>query len=654
MSTPPMSAEAPDAGSSEPSNHISELVTSSDLIQTDFSGSRSLSRNATVKTPPPLDKRLRRNPHSRSQSHTKIQTRLSTSGPNAKPNLSRSKSTDGIARVSRTAGIKRNNRSYTKLTGLQPLTKTLLNNSLKGGLQPLTKTLLNSSLKGFAPLRKTTLNCSQKAPLLKSHLDQLIRSNKSATSLKTAGNTGLKSSAKRGQAILKLNEDMAENDYEDTSQDSEEEDNVRAISNDHLQRHFQPVSSLENLEERKVPQEYVPNEAGHKAYISAESSTDDLMSKNLYGGSMLLSQSTGLTRKIPNQKIPTATLGIETSSDPSESDKLPDSVSGISFQSRPYDTEEAPKAASNSSYQPNQTIFSNLQRNNSQFLSSLKPQRKSQSSLNQQTTNGTTDFSNFLTSSNPAGGHNIETRTQQRLWLQRENSLMDIPPNTDPSKLSNFSNLSLNKLMFAHNYNNSTTNVRDASGTVQGLVSLGQPSPETTPPNHSLSVTNLLYLIQSGHQNSIQSRTEFERLNREYVNVRRHLNPVAESLNRVEKCLAASRLEVQKKPLKKGNGSVHSKTTSANSFNDFSPMSEEKEEEAAMLMNRLWQDALLLSSSSNVSLQLYQQEQQQQQQQHQMRQYRGIGSTPSRSYIPPTTRAVKLAAQAAAGQPSPR
>lgn len=711
----------------------------------------------TSKTPPPLGKRAnsKRSMHGRSQSQKKIPSRLSTSANPVKPHLNRSKSTDGISRAGR-PGIKRNNRSYTKMSGLQPLTKTLLNGSLNralGALQPLTKTSSNNSLKQYA-LKKTTLNSSAKGVtyLSKTHLDQSIKSNKSSNSLRGMGGVsstsvlnsavaGIKTSSKRGRAILKLNEDAADNEYEDLSEDSEEEnDKLEAISNSELQRQFQPTedsqydlmaregvkgSPEEHSAEKKINHSNTELDAlttntvnnlteklsqldsqqefeSTATKTSFHSSSDDLISKNLYGGSMLLSQSTGLTRKINTSTEP---LGYA-SEDCDLTKNPPEKLSGIVFntrndEQRRMDNQNNPTRTpvpGGGSYQPNQTIFSNLQRTNTQFLTDMKQQTNSQVrelenqdqfQLPNEVAQNSKDFSQFLNTS-VSGSHSLynhDTRTQQRLWLQRENSLMDVAINIDPNKLSNFSNLSLNKLMFAHNYNGSTANIREVSG-VGNAQSNWIQSSETASPresstasfaDNSSSVTNLLYLIQSGHQNTIQSRIEFERLNREYVNVRRHLNPVAKSLNRVESYFIASKgLEVQKKQNKKG----FTQNRNANSFQEFAPQWEEKQSEVTGTIARLWLDALLSSSSSSVSLQLYKQEQynqqqsqlqyllqsnpssslqkqqlyhqqlqQQQQEEQQLRAYRhNISTTPNRT-MAPTTRAVKMAAQAAAATP---
>lgn len=559
----------------------------------------------------------------------------------------------------------------------------------------------NNSLKQYG-LKKTTLNSSTKgAPnLTKTNLDQSIRFNKSSGSLRGMNggsstsilNTavgGIKSSAKRGRAILKLNEDAADNDYEDLSEDSEaENDKLEAISNSELQRQFQPSEDPHEAAEGKEAGRESSSErntevtdkgdvlvsklskikqlddiglkpaSSKTSFISNNSSTDDLISKNLYGGSMLLSQSTGLTRKM-NTEEP---MGYALESELMKNQ--PESLSGIVFNTRNDETRQnanqAPSrtASGGVSYQPNQTIFSNLQRTNTQFLSDLRQQTNAKSERENQVPNeNSKDFSHFL--NNSVSGNqsqqNHDTRTQQRLWLQRENSLMDVAANIDPSKLSNFSNLSLNKLMFAHNYNGSTTNMLHINGGDYIQHQSSNTSDNTSPGDSvtpsagdsSLSVTNLLYLIQSGHQNSIQSRIDFERLNREYVNVRRHLNPVAESLNRVETYQNPSKgIELRKQRNKKA---AIAQNKNANSFKEFAPKWEEKQEDISGTIGRLWLEALLTSSSSGISLQLLKHEQQnqpqataqqmyhqllqnQQQQQEQLRAYRhNIATTPNRT-----------------------
>lgn len=667
MSSPTVtSSERPNTEESGPV--VLHVLSNPELAEiADSDSARPASRNSastSSRTPPPLVKRAhsKRNIHMRSQSHNKIPVRLSTSANMSKPHLSRSKSTDGIPRAGR-PGIKRNNRSYSKMTALQPLTKTLLNSLLNRmiGLHPLTKTVSNGSLKQHT-LRKTILNGSTKVHLPKTLLDQSIRSTKSASSLKAmgstssmaSGTTGIKTSAKRGRVILKLNEDTADDDYEDLSGSesgkSQKGERIEAISNSMLQRLFQPheddaetregrgftvgndeknetgeriengervenrertengeraeIQSTEHSESREDTQSSIDESTHEPAppalnpstlarlsmepdvvqktnFISGSSSPEDL-NKNLYGGSMLLSQSTGLTRKIETGE------NIGYVSEESDLSKMAENLSGIVFNTRNDDRRR--DQVSGASYQPNQSIFSNLQRTNTQFLSSRK--QTSQKPETPKIDANSKDFSLFL-ASNSAESHSHDTRTQQRLWLQRENSLMDVS-HDQVSNLPNLSSLSLNKLMFAHNYNTSTTNMRQGAHAPVLSAENVSPRPSASPEN-SHSVTNLLYLVQSGHQ-SVQSRIEFERLNREYVNVRRHVNPVAESLSRIEQYLSKT-LVVKKRS-----------TRSANSFMEFAPKWEQKLEDAGNMVGRLWLEALLASSSSSVSLQLYKQE----------------------------------------------
>lgn len=350
-----------------------------------------------------------------------------------RPHLDRSRLSETIRRPPH----KRNLRSFTKLTGLQPMTRTQLNNSVK---------LKKTALSGLVKLKKT-------------HSDQLLLLTNSLLLVGKVG--GLLPSARAGRAILLLNE--ADNDYEDLS---------------------------DGLYEYKEP----------KKPSSLDKSYD-----NLYGGLLLLSQSTGLTRKIAPEPF--------------------EELSGISFKARPY-ADTNGELVDVRLYQPQQLIFSNLQRTSSQFLGAKR--------------------SNASPTSH--AGH-PETRTQQRLWLQRENLLMDVAERQ----------------------------------VLQSPQTSSAGSPPATP--HE-SASNLLYLLQ-GQQNLIQLRTEFERLNREYVTVRRHRNPVAEALSRLE------RLTLPK---------TRKKATAA-TFKETVGNYEEREKTAAAMMGKLWLEALAPRGKKKVSSQ---------------------------------------------------
>ncbi|KAM9934815.1 hypothetical protein OXX80_005596 [Metschnikowia pulcherrima] len=679
--------------------------------------------------------------HTRSQSHTKASTRSQSSASGHKPHLSRSKSTDGIIPKTRPA-VRRNGRSNTKLSSLsslQPLTKTSSNSSVNralGALQPLTKTMSRESMKSHG-LRKTVSNGSSKGVhvLGKTDSSQSIKSVKSSSSIKSlnlrnksntslkglssnTGVTGLKTSTKRGKAILSLNEDDTYNEYEDVSEASENDDESRErfqtqapLEDKETGRDPPPTTgdeiaaSMRNLPEERfdlppsAPREhsaqsvstqnsppFVNNDSRTTSTQSAQSNqtyNNDEPNTNLYGGSFLLSQSTGMTRKIEPS---TEMLGFVPSNSNSIAGQLAsEQASGIVFNPQAEDdlrTEAEPAVTKTTvtqgSYQPNQTIFSNLQRNDSKYLSNVKSKRQSGvASATSADAEMKKDFAGYLNSQS-GNGHNIETRTQQRLWLQRENSLLDVSANMDMNRVGNFSNMSLNKLMFAHNYNNSGSTARETPGSVPNwgqnpeAGSAGREAHTPALSESPVSAANILHFIQNGQQNSIQSRTEFERLNREYVNVRRHLNPVAESLNRVEKLGYGKKdLEIQKKSDKKA---TYAATSNANSFKEFAPTWEKNEGESVLMLNRLWSEALLSCSSSTLSTRLLQQESQHsyhsQNQRlgeyanqnssqdltgtNQMKQHRrNLGNSVPRSPAP-TTRAVKLASAHTAPDQSSR
>ena len=106
----------------------------------------------------------------------------------------------------------------------------------------------------------------------------------------------------------------------------------------------------------------------------------------------------------------------------------------------------------------------------------------------------------------------------------------------------------------------------------------------------------LLNLVQGTLPHTVQTKIEFERLNREYLNVRRHANPMGESLKRLES-YSGKELKVSK--TRKGDKS----TTDANAstFEEFSPTFHEKETEISNTLSKLWQDAIVSSLSSSAA-----------------------------------------------------
>ncbi|KAI5953565.1 TCO89 [Candida jiufengensis] len=539
----------------------------------------NISNNSNKKTHPPP----RLKTHNRSLSHNKLSNKLSSSSSTniARPNLSRSKSTDGLMKGRQSAAaLKRNNKSYTKIAGLQPLTKTVSNQSLK--------------------------------------------SNKSNTSLKQFGSTssvGLKSNARKGKAVINLNDDDGEFEDVDEPPDvpvPERFDSQETISTTHSNSDQNIPSLYEQINrilpdptpEQEKPKLEVLEESTDKEepkrpdlISSVQSSAEDFNS-NLYGGSLLLSQSTGVVRKIE----PMSSKNYPT-------EPLPESASGISFKANPMESNLAKPVTTNqnaiqkNSYQPDQTIFNNLQRTNNQYMQK-KPTSKQLQTQPQPTKvtgslkNGANNFNEFLRSNNSNTDQfqpkNIETRTQQKLWLQRESSLMDVT-NMDPTK-SNFSNLSLNNLMFSHNYPNSygSSHVLPSSVGPMTPVTPGDNSSQdghmtNSNNNSTTNINGLLLMVQNSHQNSIQIRTEFERLNREYLNVRRNLNPIAGSLDRIEN----SKNEIKVVKSKKNR----TESNNANTFEEYAPAIQEKQPEISSKVNKIWQDAIISTLSNKISYQ---------------------------------------------------
>ncbi|KAI5967390.1 TCO89 [Candida theae] len=629
------SAESDSSNSSKGSNKTNQIAAQ---LRPSLQGScRSVSSsNISVNTSNLASQRKphtsRLKTHNRSLSHNKLLNKLSSSTAPAavRPNLNRSKSTDGLTKSGRHSNIvKRNNRSFTKLTGLQPLSKTVSNHSVK--------------------------------------------SNKSNTSLKGLGGGtstgGIKPSARKGTATLSLEDDK---EYEDVDEPPDEGDDVVApqperfdsqetvstthsSSNQNIPSLYEQINrilpdpspqnederpKLDVVEEVKALEDKPQNRVETKRpdlISSVQSSTDDV--NNLYGSSLLLSQSTGVVRKVDpiNARVSEVYPNRQNAADHQS-----ESVSGISFKANPMEAVNNKNIAKpvttnqnvsqNNSYQPDQTIFSNLQRTNNQLQQSRQnggdrvPETRAAPSTNRTSnplSNGANNYSEFLrstssSSNSPHGASkNIETRTQQKLWLQRENSLLDVT-NMDPSRRSNFSNLSLNNIMFSHNYNQSQSNGQLSSNpnSYQGQhnlsSSLGPLTPITPGPVQgvpgfnngtitpergmsSVNVNGLLHMIQNAHQNSIQSRTEFERLNREYLNVRRHLNPVGESLNRLQsKNSDKSEITVAKSKKRPDGGN-----TNANTFEEYAPSFHARQADTMGTVNKIWHDAILWTLSAS-------------------------------------------------------
>jgi hypothetical protein len=617
-------------------------------------GSYSSSSNVTL-----AKKRGPKLVHGRSLSHIQP-SKLNAPGGGAslRPQLGRSKSTDGftsrltshpstgsISTLTRPNGpLKKNPRSFTKPTGLQPLTKLTLNPLIKSSKS-------NSSLKG----------------------------------LTVGGLNGLKSSARKGRAVLRLNDD--DNDFEDTGSPPDDpavqqappppppsapspqaQPPVESSKSD-------PPQDVAAVPDTQAQSSFPSSKAAHPDDAYLYQSSEDL-SNNVYGGLLLLSQSTGLTKKIDNT--------IKVAADAQTGDLVhhvplrltgsanSDSQTGISFNANPIDGKVAEPIITTktvepvNSYQPSQTILNNLQRTRNPAATRAQSTNVANQEANDLNAN---NFQYFLKNNNLNQNHKTITtagvtsakpddvaapnpshhdnRTQQRLWLQRENSLMDIN-SIDPTQLANLSSLSLNHLMFSHQGGLVSDHLHmppphqhqhqhhqqphqlqlqlqlrlqklqqqqqllqqhqqhqvstPTAQVIGGPVNLGLAPSESTS-----SLYGLFSNIQSSQQNSIQSRTEFERLNREYLNVRRHLNPVGESLNRTKEYLKSVHPQqipkTRKQQLQPASepGSM-SPSVTANTFKDFSPSFHEKEAETTMLINRIWQTAVISTSTSSSPL----------------------------------------------------
>ncbi|CAK7894445.1 hypothetical protein CAAN1_32S00188 [[Candida] anglica] len=792
----------------------------------------------------------------------------------ARPHLGRSKSTDGLVKT-RNNALKRSNRSLTKLAGLQPLTKTTSNQSLK--------------------------------------------SNKSRESLKGMAVVGLKRSGKKERAILRLNDEDDDEEYEDVegpdvvvqpfetgmiesvpvelaTLDSAPVDSVPVDSvpvdsvsvesaplesaqgselsgagsdlaatthpaNSSTTTSYQPGFNSERMTTERslsgsvgepvggnnidpVPGPGTASGSGHgpsststaapavvpTTSMDSDSSVvpfegdagegDATGAGYAYGGSLLLSQSTGVTKKFNNNNNGTTTGNAGQPTLQPQDAFNSRSISGISFRANPMDDAKGGGGAGvpgatgsgsddSNSYQPGQTIYNNLRgggdngsslneagardrararaRDESDALEDSATAAAAAAAAAAAVDPSMATFQDFLKHSNKnshGNGHSSSTshtshrggahasdhgsgmrpgsgsgpgtglgsgtggfasgsgsgsgsgsasasasasahdnRTQQRLWLQRENSLMDVP-GLDPTHLGNFSNLSLSNLMFDESSGGAPSGSASAIGS--GMSSSRQHQPQlhpqfqlsqvqASPPRlngagaggaggssatalmngsgsggalssatSESSLNGLLLNVQSS--NSIQSRTEFERLNREYLNVRRNLNPVAQSLSRTREYTQSQQLTVAKKKKDAGPATADRRTSSqrttagtatgsggpsstsssspatlassptsttpvadrsTNSFDEFSPEYHAKDQDITALVNKLWQKALISSTSSlgNVTTPLRISTQQQRPTNQRLQSYtQATGYTNMRSPQTPTTRAVKLAA----------
>lgn len=503
----------------------------------------------------------------------KLFTKVYYGGPTShRPGLGRSKLTDGLIRQK----LKQNSLSMTRLLGLQPITKTL-----SGGSENTSST--------------TTMTSHPKSRLTLSLRGLLV----------LPPHVGLKTSARKGKAILQLNDDHDDDEYEDVGA-TDDEVSVPATrgfitpnpdpNNSNSETSTNTSTSSDRLLSGPVPRknaaadqfELIPDDVTVQPKFSPQASTDDLLNGAAYGGSLLLSQSTGLTRKI---ELPHPASTKSKSPALANDDDKYDKQQPPQSSSLPPRVEAAPAAAPS-----NQTTSS----------SSMPPVEPTPLKR-KPTPKFSNNFASFLAPDTHTHAQS-DTRTQQRLWLQRENSLMDVP-HLDANNLNNFSNLSLSNLMFAHNQ--STTNMTQfASGSSSGSKtnmlgdsndttpgSTGGPLGSTTGGEISLQgalqgalvttpgasePTNLNQFLRSvlSSNSRVLQKMELERFSREYLCVRRYQNPVAELLDRINHLSHTDQIKINKRdrrlepPLK---------------LSDI-------EAESAAIVLRLWQDAIAQST----------------------------------------------------------
>ncbi|KAA8906744.1 hypothetical protein DIURU_000905 [Diutina rugosa] len=416
---------------------------------------------------------------------------------------------------------------------------------------------------------------------------------------------GLKTSARKGKAILELNDDHDDDEYEDVGA-TDDEVSVPATrgfitpnpdpNSSNSETSTNTSTSSDRLLSGPVPRknaaadqfELIPDDVTVQPKFSPQASTDDLLNGAAYGGSLLLSQSTGLTRK------------IESPHPASTKSKSP----VLANDDDNYDKQQPPQSSSSP---PRVEVASAAAPSNSTNSSSSMPPVEPTPLKRKPTPKFSNNFSSFLAPDTHTHAQS-DTRTQQRLWLQRENSLMDVS-HLDANNLNNFSNLSLSNLMFAHNQ--STTNMTQfASGSSSGSKTnmLGD-SNDTTPGSTGGALgsttggeislqgalqgalvttpgasepTNLNQFLRSvsSSNSRVSQKMESERFSREYLSVRRYQNPVAESLDRINHLSHTDQIKINKRDRRSEPPSKLS----------------DIEAESAAIVSRLWQDAIASST----------------------------------------------------------
>lgn len=534
-----------------------------------------------------------------------------------RPSIARSLSTGGLSKLART-NTRRKNKSLTKLSN-------------------------------FYPTSKLNLGHHAKSAKLNTH-----------TSL-----TGHRSIPNMKKAVLMLHNDEGEDDEFEDYNENVNRDNDEQLKKERLES----GPNVNNPNYKNLDGD--PNDSSSYKKESSVSLADDFENtNNIYGGSVLLSQSTGLTRNIGNngnstEKLNNVDEGSAASSEDAEKGEN-DSHSlnevgsvashGISFKAKPMHLKNQGFA---------RPVMNNENVSSSQAFQSGQPLLKQGQPFNNQDVLAKIrkpfqgDGSEYPV---PGQGQKTETRTQQRLWLMRENSLMDMV-NADSQRL-NLSNLSLNNIMFPNeSFRNPKDSIKNSGGgntfslsdylVEHGSGTRGSKN-DAVPSGSTTSMSNVNEFFQAGQNqfaNPILVRTEFERLNREYLNVRRNLNPVGECLDRLPQIYPKDKkIEVKKIP----HGSPQTgEEAAAGSYVDSLRGSDngtkEEDEEVASLLSKLWQDAII-SAHTDSSHTPSHEENSNLQEKENPQQGHSISNSYGRNRLPqrPTTRAVKMAEKAQA------
>lgn len=413
----------------------------------------------TTKQQPGGKKQFSARSHARSASYGRNLNKLgritSIEEIHQRPALNRSKSTDGT--------LGRKNRSYTKLSALQPLSRTRSHQSVQRGNGKAVLELHKEEDSSDDENNDTDKNNDKSDD--EDEVDEVEEfSDEETTAPKPNEPTQV-------QLSYKAPPQFSHNSIPKNSSFSSE-----PVENQHVKQKESVEGSVKldatrlESEASKLNLNDINDKIDNTNTHSKDNQGVDQYKESLsqYYQNMILSQSTGVVRAFGDQPFMNSLVHDQINQGNLKEGALQyihsnDHISGTlaNLKSTSSSTNSLRQFTM---HHPNQHHSSN----ESSSMSSYKAKEPSGVSFASRTPresmNGTpNNFSQFLKTNNS----NIETRTQQKLWLQRENSLLDLP---------------------------------SASG---------------------------------NNSNNPQLRRDFERVSREFVNVRRFANPCLESVKRV-------------------------------------------------------------------------------------------------------------------------